>query len=110
MAEYINEMRVNKDNSSRSNHDAQTQPSANEIQERVDYKRSLDRELSGPKSRFGASSKSQHDEFSLGSRSAGGESDSVWQSLSSASYESNGSSQFQQIPPHTKRSSKEVRM
>ena len=109
VAEYINEMRVNKDksSSSRNNHNARKQPSVREIQERIDYKRTLDRELPGPKTRFGASSQSQHDEMSQESRSAG-ESESVWQSLSSASYSE--SSHSRQTPARSERSSREIRM
>lgn len=112
VAEYINEMRVNKDNggsSRRSNRNTRNQPSVREIQERIDYKKSLDRGMPGPKTRFGASSQRQHDEYSQDSRSAG-ESESVWQSLSSASFESESSRSRQQTPARSKRSSRELRM
>ena len=108
MAEYINEMRVSKDSDSSRNNNARTQPSVREIQERIEHKRTLDGKKPGPKTRFGASSQRQHDEFSHDSHSAG-ESESVWQSLSSASYESEYS-QSRQTPARTKRSPREVRM
>lgn len=101
VAEYINEMRLNKEagGSRRSNHNAQTQPSGCEIQDRTDYRRSLDGEIPRPKL-----SQNEPDEISQDSHSAA-ESESVWQSLSSASYESD-SSQFRRTTAHSKRSSR----
>ena len=86
VAEYINEMRVRKDSGSSRQKNARNQPSVREIQECIENKRSLDGKKPGPKTRFGASSLRQRDDFSQDSHSAG-ESESVWQSLSSASYE-----------------------
>ncbi len=108
VAEYINEMRVRKDSGSSRQKNARNQPSVREIQECIENKRSLDGKKPGPKTRLGASSLRQHDAFSQDSHSAC-ESESVWQSLSSASYESEYS-QSQQTPARTKRSPREVRM
>mmetsp|Transcript_17463 Transcript_17463/g.37738 ORF Transcript_17463/g.37738 Transcript_17463/m.37738 type:complete len:1343 (+) Transcript_17463:143-4171(+) len=97
VAKYINDMRVNKGNTNRPNEQniasGRKEPSLREIQERMENNRTLQREsssTSAPKSRFGARSQMQHDELSQGedSRSQGVESESLWQSLSSASYES----------------------
>lgn len=104
VSKYINEMRVSKNQHDRiadpsSKAHNEQQPSIREIQKRIEYNRSLEKRGgdsgggSGsspmPKTKFGARSQIQHDEISHeDSRSAGVESESVWQSLSSASYES----------------------
>ena len=93
MSKYINEMRVSKGSSFGGNNRPEQvpmrkEPSIQEIQERIEYNRSLEQESSMPKKRFG-------EELSEGdSPSAGVESESVWQSLSSASYVSEESSQY----------------
>jgi len=112
VSEYINEMRINKNNnkntSSSDDHNGanavQKQPSVREIQQRIKYNRSTERESSLPKKRFGARSQMQHDEIphskEENSRASGdgAESESVWQSLSSASYDESSevSSQYHQ--------------
>lgn len=99
VSKYINEMRVNKGSGFGNSRPEQVpmrkEPSIQEIRERIEYNQSLERESSMPKKRFGARSQMQHEEISEGdSPSAGVESESVWQSLSSASYESEESSQY----------------
>ena len=93
-------MRTSKNGqgASNSSNAVQKEPSIQEIQERIEYNRRLESESPSPKSRFGARSQMQHEEISEedsnNSRerstgvSTGVESESVWQSLSSASYES----------------------
>lgn len=96
VAKYINEMRQSKDNQ-REQYDqipVRREPSIREIQERVELNRSLDRETSSPQSRFGARSQMQHDEISRDTPSETVESESVWQSLSSASYVSEETSEY----------------
>ena len=91
MSKYINEMRVSKGSSFGGNNQPEQvpmrkEPSIQEIQERIQYNRSLEQESSMPK---------KSEELSEGdSPSAGVESESVWQSLSSASYVSEESSQY----------------
>mmetsp|Transcript_6976 Transcript_6976/g.17282 ORF Transcript_6976/g.17282 Transcript_6976/m.17282 type:complete len:422 (-) Transcript_6976:192-1457(-) len=107
VSKYINEMRAGKEGRGKDGRDQESdqiatrnQPSIDEIQKRIEYNRRMESESSGPKIRFGARSQKQHDEASVeddddsrGSRSRSGvESESVWQSLSSASYESEDSS------------------
>ena len=61
----------------------------------MEYNRSLERESSQPRTRFGARSQMQHDEISQESPTA--ESENVWRSLSSGeSYEDERSSDGQE--------------
>lgn len=109
VAKYINDMRVNRGNSSSGTNNnnkhregqrecdekiaVQKQPSIREIQERIECNSREESESSLPKTRFGARSQMQHDEIaSEDSPSRSGvESESLWQSLSSASYEGESS-------------------
>jgi len=95
VSKYINEMRTstqgNNNHRPRSfDHKNDGQPSLREIQDQIKYNRSLEQD-SLPKPRFGARSQIQHDVLSQDreeeEESGGVESESVWQSLSSTSYD-----------------------
>jgi len=86
VSKYINEMRISKKNKNSDQIATREEPSVREIQERIEYNRTLERESSHPKKRFGARSQVQHDEVSQGSTDRGDDqSESIWQSLSSGS-------------------------
>lgn len=107
VSKYINDMRVSKNQP--DSVVERNQPSIREIQERIDYNRSLEQNGSVPKSRFGARSQMQHDEISASQQSADSpavESESVWQSLSSASYESSEHSSYYHQRQSQQRSSR----
>ena len=122
VAKYINEMRNNKAGSgigNRENRNNDEGPSIQEIRERIEYDRSLEKAPPMPKTRFGARSQMhhnhqhQHPETSFETAtsydetrsraSQTQESESVWQSLSSASYESEESSEYYHQQQQTRR-------
>jgi hypothetical protein len=91
VAEYINEMRVNKGSGgNKPNAAVRKEPSIREIQKHIKDNRSLERASRGlhPKKKFGGRSEVQYDETTQDSPSADVESESLFHSLSSASDES----------------------
>jgi hypothetical protein len=88
VAEYINEMRVNKGSGgNKPNAAVRKEPSIREIQKHIKDNRSLERASRGlhPKKKFGGRSEVQYDETTQDSPSADVESESLFHSLSSAS-------------------------